>query len=387
MGRLIAAVRKNHNVARHSSLLPQTWVLADGNASTDYAATRVAAALGLAHHTKQALGSRLSVPLARALAGLGSLVGVRSAGELQFVGDALGSGLPRFAVAASKRALPGLLEIKRLSKARTTTVYIGLPDTRLAQFDVLVLSRLDQMVLRRLGPARANLDNAVSTLLPLSGAGPATPLPESTRTVVVCIGSGVEPTGFRLMSADVDCLAEGLAHFPRSRIRIVLSPGLHPRLRPMVESRLIHRVRQQQAERAGSITSGAVDMDVIDYAQPGQPALANVVASATQVVATADYVASVSLAAALQRPIYIAGEERTYGLLRDYYHLLETKNLVRRFYPKGSRYSYMLAPDIGGAVDVFSAVRDHEPWATHDAKKDLDDVAAFIRARYREKMS
>ncbi|KAJ2770329.1 hypothetical protein IWQ57_002715 [Coemansia nantahalensis] len=371
--------RRGYRAVRHSSLLPQTWVISGGNAAGDHAAAQIAAALGLPHHTKPALAPRLPVPLARALASLGELTGVRRTEVLQFVGDAHKSDLPRFVVAASKKALPGLMEVKRLTKGRTTAVYIGLPDVKLAKIDVLVLSRIEQMVLRRLGPARANLDNAVGTVLPLSGiVSSAPPPPAPPPTVVVCVGSGVESAGFRLLSTDMDNLADGLAHIPPSRIRIVLSPDLHPRLRPMVESQLVRRM-----------VDAAADVEVLDYAQPGQqppPPLVDVIAAATQVIATADYVAAVSVAAALRRPIYIAGEERTRALLRDYYHLLESKNLVRRFYPKGSRYSYMLAPEIRGSGDVFSAIRDHEPWAAYDAKADLDNVVEFIRTRYKEKI-
>ncbi|KAJ2711780.1 hypothetical protein H4R19_003080 [Coemansia spiralis] len=379
-GGVLAAARRGYRVVRHSSLLPQTWVISSGSATGDYAATQIAAALSLPHHTKPALVPRLPVPLARAFAGLGSLVGARPTEELQFVGEALNSELPRYVVAASKKALPGLLEVKRLTKDRTTAVYIGLPDVRLAKIDVLVLSRIEQMLLRQLGPARANLDNAVATLLPFTGIAAGTAQTTRAPTVVVCIGSGFESAGFQLMSTDVDSLVEGLAHIPSSRIRIVLSSELNPRIRPMVESRLVRRMTQQAAH-----TDPATSVEIIDYALSGQPPFVDVIASATQVIATADYLGAVSVAAALRRPVYIAGEERTRGLLRDHYHLLETKNLVRRFYPKGSRFSYMLAPEIRGPVDAFSAIRDHEPWAPYDAKADLDSVVAFIRARYKDK--
>ncbi|KAJ2783628.1 hypothetical protein H4R18_001607 [Coemansia javaensis] len=374
-----AALARGYGTVRHSSLLPETWVISDGNPNADYAAERVAGALGVPHRVKRALPPRLPVPIARALAGLGSALGLRRAEALQFVdGTRSRDGMPRFVVAAAQGALPGVLEIKRLTGGRAIAVFLGLPGTGLAQIDALALSRLDQMVLRRMGPARANLDNAVAALLPLTGAVAGARQPAKEPTVAVCVGRGFEPAGYQLLSTHIDSLVDGLAHIPPSRLCIALSAELHPRLRPMVEARLVRPLLQRWGPRA----------EVVDYARPGsdRPALADVIASAAQVIATADNVGAAALAAALRRPVYIASEERTEGLLRDYYHLLEKENVVRRFYPRGSRYSYMLAPDIGGAVDVFSAVRDHEPWAKYSAQRDLDRLAAFVRARFRDLM-
>ncbi|KAJ2817961.1 hypothetical protein IWW50_005984, partial [Coemansia erecta] len=198
------------------------------------------------------------------------------------------------------------------------------------------------------------------TLLPLSGLSPSVLEPGLRPTVVLCIGSGFEPAGFQLMSNDVDRLAEGLLHLPSSRIRIVLDAEPYRGLRSVVESRLIRRIQERSVDSNG-IECPPADIEVIDYAQPGQPPLAELLASATHVIATADNIPVVSMAVSLQRPVYIAGMERTNNLLRDYYYVLDTKNLVRRFYPQGSRYSYMLAPEVCGKVDEFSALRDHEP--------------------------
>ncbi|KAJ2716213.1 hypothetical protein H4S00_004610 [Coemansia sp. D1744] len=90
------------------------------------------------------------------------------------------------------------------------------------------------------------------------------------------------------------------------------------------------------------------------------------------------------MAVSMGLPVYIAGMERVSNELRSYYHMLDGRNLVRRFYPQNSRYSYMLAPDITGNIDEFSAIRDHDPWGTYDAQQDLSDVAEFIKERYIE---
>ncbi|KAJ2157875.1 hypothetical protein GGF46_004189 [Coemansia sp. RSA 552] len=384
---LHSTARAYHTAERHSSLVPETWIISKGDAQSDYRSTRVAAALNMPYHVKHTATTWHEYPIIRPFARLSSLLSKDPppAANFRHIKDTTGEFLPRFAIAASKETLPALLEVRRRTRKRTMTVYLGLPDTKLTNIDALVLSRLDQLKLWNLGPGRANLDNAFATILPLSGTT-AVPQPLEHRhpSVVVCIGMGIESTGFRLLSRDVDVLADGLLTLPSpTQIQIALSADLHPRLRPMIETRLISRLRTM--DTGGSTSEPANTVSVLDYAQPGQPPLAETLAAASHVVATADNIPAVSLAVSLQRPVYIAGEERTTGLLRDYYHLLEKSNLVRRFYPQGSRYSYMLAPDISGTPDPFSAIRDHEPWTGYNAQADLDNVVAFIQSRYKEK--
>ncbi|KAJ1813915.1 hypothetical protein LPJ75_002985, partial [Coemansia sp. RSA 2598] len=309
--------------------------------------------------------------------------------SLRYIRDSdISDGLPRLAIASSDATLPALLELKQLTRDQVTAVFLGLPDTKLSTIDVLVLSRLDQMRLRALGPARANLENSINTLLPLSGATTQSkppPLPSANhkRDIAVCVGSGIEPAGFQLLGEDIDTLADGLLRVVRSDpVRLLLSDRMHKSIRSMVETRLIKRLEAPFVDSQGSRHNG-VDLQVIDYAKPNQPCPETVLASATHVVATADDIPSVSLGVSLGKPVYVSGEERTLRILRNYYRVLDTENLVRRFYPKGSRYSYMLAADIAGQIDEFSAIRDHEPWAAYDAQGDIDSVAAFIHERYK----
>ncbi|PIA15155.1 hypothetical protein COEREDRAFT_88015 [Coemansia reversa NRRL 1564] len=300
----------------------EAWIISGRRADAELPAISLAAALGTPSKPKR---------------------------KLNFVKDATGDVLPRFAIAGSRDALPSLLEIKQRSGGRSTAIYLGIPATKLSNIDVIVLSRLDQMKLRKIGPARANLDNSVSTLLPLSGAKASPQNFALEPTVVVCIGKGTESAGYRMMKSDVNILYQQLLHIPSSRIRIVLPTELHQK------ERSVDSCRDEHPPRV---------VEILDYAQANQPPLYDVLASASHVIVTADDIHSVSLAVSLQCPVYIAGEERTTGLLRNYYHMLESKNLVRRFYPKGSRYSYMVEPDIIGKVDEFSAIRDHEPWGS-----------------------
>ncbi|KAJ1842985.1 hypothetical protein LPJ70_003585 [Coemansia sp. RSA 2708] len=379
----ITAANKHLQTERHSSLLPETWILSDSNPNIDIRTAKVADALGLPVAIKHIVAQPKS-PLGRSFAGLRSLFGASPAGRLRYVDDASTQRLPRFVIAGSNRALPGLLEVIKQTGGRSMSVFLGLPRTKLAQIGALVLSRLDQMRLRSLGPARANLDNAVSTLLPLSGLSTATaPISTLKPVVAVCIGTGFEAAGFQLLSSDVDRLAEGLLQLPPSHIRIVLDAEPYRGLRSTIESRLIRRLRERSVDTNG-VEHPPMEIEVIDYAQAGQPPLTGVLASATHIIATADNIPIVSMAASLQRPVYIAGMERTADLLREYYYVLDTKNLVRRFYPLGSRYSYMVAPEINGTVDELSAIRDHEPWPHYDTQRDLDTVAAFIKDRYVE---
>ncbi|KAJ2586847.1 hypothetical protein H4R99_008335, partial [Coemansia sp. RSA 1722] len=242
-----------------------------------------------------------------------------------------------------------------------------------------------QMRLRFLGPARANLENAISTLIPLSGATSTKSSAISTndrREIAVCVGSGIEPSGFQLLGEDIDMLASGLLQVAGADpVRLLLSDRMHKSVRSMVETRLISRLAMPFVDSQGS-SHKAANLQVIDYSKPDQPSPETVLASATHIIATADDVPSVALGVSLGKPVYISGEERTQRILRNYYCVLDTDNLVRRFYPKGSQYSYMLAADITGQVDEFSAIRDHEPWAAYDAQKDIDSVTAFIHQRH-----
>ncbi|KAJ2457584.1 hypothetical protein GGF42_002594 [Coemansia sp. RSA 2424] len=373
LGRSLRFARKYH-AERHSSLQPKAWIISDGNILNDYKATRVASALQTPYEVKRIYQSRpMPSLLHQTLTNMRSLVQPDYSGPLSHIEDTSGNDdLPQLAIAASTSCLPALLEIKQRTRGHSISVYLGLPDVKLAKIDALVLSRLDQMRLRHLGPARANLENAISTLLPFSGAIMTDPPQASSkRTVAVCIGSGVESAGFKLQTSDIAALAEGLEHIQPAQLRVLLSPALNSHLKSKVLSLLVDRLRQ----------SSHSDVEVIDYSVPDQPSPVDILASASAVVATADDTASVSLAAALQRPVYIAGEERTTSILRNYYQVLDASNFVRRFYPRGSRYSYMVMPDISGNIDEYSALRDHEPWAKYDSKQDLDNISAFIRQR------
>ncbi|KAJ1840210.1 hypothetical protein LPJ73_006497 [Coemansia sp. RSA 2703] len=157
---------------------------------------------------------------------------------------------------------------------------------------------------------------------------------------------------------------------------------MHRGIKSMIESRLIRKLQNTYTDSNG-ISHNPVNLEVIDYSQSGQPSPEAILKLASHAVVTADDIPSVSLAASLGLPVYISGEERTTRILRNYYRVLDTNNIVRRFYPKGSRYSYMLLADIEGEIDEFSAIRDHEPWARYNAQQDLENVAAFIHERYR----
>ncbi|KAJ2551233.1 hypothetical protein EV175_003767 [Coemansia sp. RSA 1933] len=374
-----------YTTERHSSLSAKAWVLTNGDPTDTLKTTCVATALGIPFETKHAApkGSWLSETLRRPFRSIGALLSKDTpSGSLRYLQDAVAADLPQIAIAASEETLPGLLETKRLSGGQTMTVYLGRPSTRLTKIDALVLSRLDQMKLRTLGPGRADLENAISTLLPFSGvlapkdAPAAASSTDKKRTLAVCIGYGMEPSGFRLLSRDVDALAEGLIR-TQSHIRVLLPRTIHKGVKRMVALHLISKL-QAAAESLGSV-------QVLDYALDSHhPSPADVISAASHVITTADNVPMMALAAALRRPVYIAGEERTTDILRSYYHALETKNLVRRFYPKGSKYDYMLMADIDGdKIDELSAIRNHEPWAMYDAQADLDAIASFIQMRHR----
>ncbi|KAJ2610994.1 hypothetical protein H4S08_003360 [Coemansia sp. RSA 1365] len=381
---VITASRRCYKVERHSSLKPETWIIYGGRADAELPAISLATALGTPYVMKYPQRSwMVNNMLVRPFIDLNKIFSNTPKRKLTFVENTTGDVLPRFAIAGSKDALPGLLEIKQRSGGRSIAIYLGIPATKLSNIDVIVLSRLDQMKLRRIGPARANLDNSVSTLLPLSGAKASPQKSALESTVVVCIGKGTESAGYRMLKGDVNMLSQQLEHIPSTRIRIVLPIGMHQKVRELIEQRLICQLQERSVNSHPDKHPSRV-VEVLDYALANQPPLADVLASASHVIVTADNISSVSLAVSLQRPVYIAGEERTTGLLRNYYHMLESENLVRRFYPKGSRYSYMVVPDIIGKVDEFSAIRDHEPWGLYDAQHDLDRVAAFIRNTYEE---
>ncbi|KAJ2422494.1 hypothetical protein GGF41_003483, partial [Coemansia sp. RSA 2531] len=185
-----------YHTERHSSLRPVTWIISDGNVLNDYKATRIASALQTPYEVKNIFKPRFVPPLLhQKLTNVRALLQPDLSGPLSHVEDTVGNDdLPQLAIATSNNCLPALLEIKQRTRGQSISVYLGLPDVKLAQIDALVFSRFDQMRLRYLGPARANLENAISTLLPFSGA--LMPHPqglaqaESKRTVVVCIGSG-----------------------------------------------------------------------------------------------------------------------------------------------------------------------------------------------------
>ncbi|KAJ1903242.1 hypothetical protein LPJ81_003163 [Coemansia sp. IMI 209127] len=369
-----------YSTERHSSLAAKVWVLTNGDPIDTLKTTRVATTLGIPFEIKHAVptGTWLSEAVRRPFRSIRTLLSKTHtpSGTLQHIQDALATDLPQIVIAGSEEALPGLLETKMVSCGQTMAVYLGYPKTKLSNIDALVLSRLDQMRLRTLGPGRAVLENATSTLLPFSGGLAPTDAPASTTdTLAVCIGRGMEPAGFRLLTRDVDALAEGLLRIP-ARVRVLLPRTIHKGIKRMVNSRLISRL--QAADSLGSV-------EILDYALgTHHPSPADVIAAASHVIATADNVSMVALAVALQRPVYVAGEERTTDILRSYYHALETRNLVRRFYPRGSKYDYMLMADIDGEVDELSIIRSHDPWAKYDAQADLDAIASFIQQRYKQ---
>ncbi|KAJ2514690.1 hypothetical protein H4217_005612 [Coemansia sp. RSA 1939] len=404
---LTLGATRQYTAERHSSLAAKVWVLTNGDPVDAFRTTSVAAGLQIPFETKHAVqaagGSWVAETLGRPLRGLGSLLFKSSQpGALRYVQDAAATDLPRIAIAASREALPGLLEVGRMSRGQSMLVYLGVPQTRLSNIDVLVLSQLDRMRLRELGPGRANLDNAATTLLPFSGVPAKTDTQRQERgassaddadspcqnTLAVCIGQGIESGGFRLLTRDVDVLAEGLMRIPsRPRMRVLLPRAMNKGVRRMVESHLIRRLQALRSDTPGSGDSQhrfSAAVEVLDYSLSGQPSPVDVIASASRVVATADNLQMMALAVSLGRPVYIAGEERTTGVLRSHYHALDSRNLVRRFYPVGSKYDYMLMADIDGAADELSVIRDHDPWAKYDAQRDLDDIVSFIRMRYKQ---
>ncbi|KAJ1668673.1 hypothetical protein IW140_002039 [Coemansia sp. RSA 1813] len=382
-----------YTTERHTTLSAKAWVLTNGDPIDTLKMTRLATALGIPFETKHAIQAStwLSEVIRRPFKSIRSLLSKpKSPGALQHIQDATASDLPRIAIAASEEAVPGLLEAKLLSCGQTMTVYLGLPKAKLSKIDALVLSQLDQMKLRTLGPGRAILDNAESTLLPFSGGlatmdahDDASVSPDAPRTLAVCIGQGMEPAGFRLLTRDVDALAEGLMRIPsHPRIRVLLPRTMHKGIRRMVNSHLICKLLATHTDPHASQHPPS-NIEVLDYSLGAQlPSPVDVISAATHVITTADNVSMMSLAVSLRRPVYIAGEERTTDVLRSYYHTLETKNLVRRFYPTGSKYDYMLMADIDGKVDDLSAIRDHDPWAKYDAEADLYAIAWFIQLRY-----
>ncbi|KAJ2373272.1 hypothetical protein IW150_003704 [Coemansia sp. RSA 2607] len=353
----------------------------------DLKTTRLAQALGIPFDTKQVSNSWLPSAAHRHFTNIRSIFSASPPDTLHYLKNTPSDSLPRIAIAASDETLPALLEIKQRSQDQAVAVYLGLPNTKLTNIDALVLSKLDQMRLRHLGPARANLENSISTMLPLSGATIHSQQEAAQsgcdRMIAVCIGSGLEPAGYQILSDDIDMLTDGLFQVAGSnQVKILLSCKMHRGIKSMIESRLIRKLQNTYTDSNG-ISHNPVNLEVIDYSQSGQPSPEAILKLASHAVVTADDIPSVSLAASLGLPVYISGEERTTRILRNYYRVLDTNNIVRRFYPKGSRYSYMLLADIEGEIDEFSAIRDHEPWARYNAQQDLENVAAFIHERYR----
>lgn len=363
-------LRRSRTVHRYSSLLPEAWILTDNATSHSIRrSVRLADALNLPYQIKQTKPTNF---IAQKLSNLRSWWGSQPTNSLQSVEST--GGLPRLVMTDSQQCLPALHEIQQQTQNRTLTVYWGLPSGRLDKLDVLVLSRLDQMRLRALGPARANLDNAISTLLPFSGGKAIGSGEKPSGGVAVCVGKGSEPAGFGLKSTDIEILARGLQLIsPQPQISLLLSHSIHPRVR--------HRIL------SNSTISQLENLAVMDFCQPtaDQPLAdpAQILGSASQVIATADDVDSVALAVSLRRPVYVSGQERTTGVLRNYYRLLDTQNLVRRFYPSGSPYGYMLSSEISGPPDPFSAIRDHQPWARYDTQGDLNSIVSFIQRKLR----
>ncbi|ORX69572.1 hypothetical protein DL89DRAFT_293202 [Linderina pennispora] len=318
---------RRYHAERHSSLQPLAWVISDANPLRELRATALATALGLPYTIKRPKPARLPPLMQRQMLSLQSLVSpTRTAFSHISDTNTQADGLPRVVIGSSPDSLMGVLETKERSQGRSFSVFYGLPDTKINSIDALLLSRLDQMKLRAKGPARDQLDNALFTMLPFSGS-PKTPAVVSNEpNIVVCLGPGVEPSGFHMLVDDVDRLFDALAHLPTQNITMVLSKQLHKSLRRKLTAQMPQHIR-------------TVDLATSSVSP------ADILVNASQVVVSADDLDSLSLAISLHKPVYVFGEERTEGLLRNYYRLLDTNNLVRRFYPRGSRSTSGSGPD------------------------------------------
>lgn len=317
-------------LASLGALPPQTsaWILSDGRAGHETQALGIVEALGVAPDLRRVAPRALYA----CLAPFGPVDPSEAPGR---AGSPIAAPYPDIAIAAGRRTLPYLREVKRASRGRTFTVYINAPATGPGAADLIVAPRHDELVAR----------NVVNPLTPANGVTPerldrlrAEPDPRVAALpgprVALLVGG--DSRHFKYTGADAAALAEVARAIAAQGASVMATAS---RRTPDV---VVRALTEALAGAPGFLWDGA-----------GENPYFSMLANADAFVVTADSVNMAGEAAATGAPIHVFAPSGGHPKIAAYLEGLKACGAVR---PWAGRLEDWRYPPINSTPMIAHAV-------------------------------
>ncbi|KAK3833562.1 MAG: mitochondrial fission ELM1-domain-containing protein [Linnemannia gamsii] len=409
-----------------------TWIISDGSVSADKEAISLAKGLSLPWQIKRVQWRQalqwLPIPFKKLIMDYHHVVNKKQTDKLPWflTGDSLAAPYPSFVIGAGSKAIPGILQVSRMSGKASFSSYIHFPALPFIHFDQVFLQRHEIVVqLAALGMMKDQknyfrINSTLNSITPKSLQLARTKaldnnlIPESffrdtssskssskpSDTIVAVLIGGPNEDCSHNTERMVHRLAR-LVDIQNCRVMITFSQRTADNTRQAIakwqaqiqdESKIFVYDPMAPSTTLGSITSQT------QISWPNAPGPKGVegflsdrnpyeamLALADKIVVTADSVSMTNEALATGKPLYILGGELARGKLKVFHRYLTDLNMTRAFrpgripilpLPSTSTTSTALSSSTrseainsmssqqNDTADPLSYPGDHPPWTT-----------------------
>ncbi|KAK3834426.1 MAG: mitochondrial fission ELM1-domain-containing protein [Linnemannia elongata] len=399
-----------------------TWIISDGSVSADKEAVNLAKGLSLPWQIKRVQWRKglqwLPIPFKKLIMDYHHVVNRKQTDRLPWflTGDSLAAPYPSFVIGAGAKAIPGILQVSRMSGKASFSSYIHFPALPFIHFDQVFLQRHEVVVqLAALGLMKDQknyfrINSTLNSITPKS-LQLATTRALDNSLIPKSFFRNNAPSSSSLGSMPADTIVAVLIGGPNEDCSHHTDRMVH-RLARLVDVQNCHVMitfSQRTADNTkkaiakwqkqvqnddkifvydpmtpttspqDSVTSGQVSWPnvpgpkgVMGFMNDRNPYEA-MLALADKIVVTADSVAMTNEALATGKPVYILGGELARGKLKVFHRYLTDLNMTRAFRPgripilpsissTGRAEAITNGSQVNDTADPLSYPGDHPPW-------------------------
>ncbi|KAF9332013.1 hypothetical protein BGZ91_011873 [Linnemannia elongata] len=398
-----------------------TWVISDGSVSADKEAVNLAKALSLPWQIKRVQWRKglqwLPIPFKKLIMDYHHVVNRKHTDRLPWflTGDSLAAPYPSFVVGAGGKAIPGILQVSRMSGKASFSSALGLMKDQKNYFRIN--STLNSITSKSLQLAKTRARD--NNLIPESFFRNNTPSSPSLGSmpadtiVTVLIGGPNEDC-----SHHTDRMVHRLARLvdvQNCRVLITFSQRTADNTKQAIakwqkevqddDKIFVYDPMTPMTLPQDAATSGEVSWSnvpgpkgVMGFMSDRNPYEA-MLALADKIVVTADSVAMANEALATGKPVYILGGELARGKLKVFHRYLTDLNMTRAFRPGRIPILPLISStdrteaiknrsQVNDTADPLSYPGDHPPWKNtlegkgpEDAKKLAERLVVLRECR------
>ncbi|KAG0294673.1 hypothetical protein BGZ96_000698 [Linnemannia gamsii] len=401
-----------------------TWIISDGSVSADKEAINLAKGLSLPWQIKRVQWRQglqwLPIPFKKLIMDYHHVVNRKQTDKLPWFlsGDTLAAPYPSFVIGAGAKAIPGILQVSRMSGKASFSSYIHFPALPFIHFDQVFLQRCEVVVqLAALGLMKdqknyfrinSTLNSITSTSLQLAKTmalnnslipaqffrnniptSPSSASKPADTIVAVLIGGPNEDC-----SHHTDRMVHRLARLidiQNCRVMITFSQRTADNTKQAIakwqkqiqdDNKIF--VYDPMAPVLSSSQGSTTATEQISWSNiPGPKGVIGLLsdrnpyeamlALADKIVVTADSIAMTNEALATGKPVYILGGELARGKLKVFHRYLTDQNMTRAFRPGRIPILPLLSnssrtdaikneSQMNDTADPLSYPGDHPPW-------------------------